>query len=155
WHSSVFLLLAGSMSMKTRSLCGVLAVLLCLGSYVRADTIMIDDLMDGNPIVTAGNQAAVTILAIGPEFVHFTYSSSQAALGSILSGTADFVEPGTGAFSDRLIITAVAGSNIFDVQFASDPAVLPGAPNGTFTEDGTFQSVIQFAQNGEVIDTYQ
>ena len=147
------------MTKRTSWLAVALALVLVLGGVgqpsVRADTIMIDDLTDGTPIVTAGNQAAVTILASGPEFVHFTYASSQTVTGSVLSGTVDLLEPGTGAFSDRLTITAVDGSNIFDVQFASDPALLPGSPDGTATENGNFQPLIGFSQGGVLIDTYQ
>jgi hypothetical protein len=143
---------------------GAHALLLMLVAYgmtlgsARADTIQIDDLGDGIPTVTAGNQAAITILASAPEFVHFTYASSENSLGTS-TRVRDLLEANT-SVSDRLVISANLGSNVLDVQFASDPQTLtipPGAAiDPSLTEDGTFQTLAQYF-NGHAtpVDIYQ
>jgi hypothetical protein len=119
----------------------ILAALGMMLGTARADAVRIDDLLDGNPIVTADNSASLVILGIGSEFVHFTFQEPVAAAATT-TNYRDFLDPG-GAVSDRVIFAATAGSALLDVQFASDPFLLPIPPNGInlgpLVEDGTFQ----------------
>ncbi|HEV3256989.1 MAG TPA: PEP-CTERM sorting domain-containing protein [Gemmataceae bacterium] len=148
--------------MKLLTRLGVQALLtlaaagMTLGS-ARADLIQIDDLGEGFPTVTAGIPAAVNILAIGNDFVHFTYTSLPAGVtGPFYT---DMLEA-DGTLSDRIIFTVQTGSPIIDVQFASDPNALPQPATGhiaTFTENGHYQTVGVYrdTNTGQPIDTYQ
>jgi len=112
--------------------------------------VRIDDLTD-TPSVTlqfAPLNLAPTILpdTVG-EFLHFTLPVSpiQLSTTSYSDLFEDFVG---GTLSDRFLLTYVAGSNIVDVKFASDPATIilpPGASNFVNrVEDGTSQFVGPF-----------
>jgi PEP-CTERM motif len=113
----------------------------------QADTVRIDDLLDGVPVVTADNPAQLVILAATAEFVHFTFTEPVAA-GVTTTDYKDFLETDN-SVSDRIIFTATAGSNVLDVQFSSDPLLLPIPPNGfnlgPVLEDGTFQLAVTYS----------
>jgi hypothetical protein len=152
--------------MKWLTQLGALA-LLVLGAFgmlpggARADLIQIDDLLDGNPVVTVrDNPGGLTITAIGPESVSFNFASSRVNTVSTQTAYVDLLDPGGSTTSDRFIITATSGSNILNVTFGSDPLLPAIPPNGVnagpLTEDGTFQQVIQyFGGSTTAIDTFQ
>src|SRR5499427_10294642 len=115
-----------------------------------ATPVNIDDLTD-TPSVTlqfAPLNLAPTILPdTAGEFLHFTLPVSPIQL-SVTSYSDLFEDFIGGTLSDRFLLTYVAGSNIVDVKFASDPATIilpPGASNFVNrVEDGTFQFVGPF-----------
>jgi hypothetical protein len=127
----------------------------------RADLIQIDDLADGNPVVTArDNPAGITILSIGPESVSFNFTSTQVNTAGTSTAYVDLLDGDGTTISDRFIITATNGSNVLNVVFGSDaslPAIPPNGSNrGPITENGNFQQVIQyFGGSSTAVDTFQ
>ena len=136
-----------------------LAMTTAICRNVEADTIRIDDVAEGVPIVTATtNPGAITIVSSGPQFVHFTFASTRFDTGPTDTAVRDLLESG-GSVSDRIIITATNGSNNVDLVFGSDP-VLPSVPPGvrilpSLPEDGTFQQVLlYFGGTATPVDTF-
>ena len=129
------------------ALVGLLSGISWAGAVIN---VRIDDLTD-TPSVTlqfAPPSLAPTILPdTAGEFLHFTLPVSPIQL-SVTSYSDLFEDFVGGTLSDRFLLTYVAGSNIVDVKFASDPATIilpPGASNFVNrVEDGTFQFVGPF-----------
>jgi hypothetical protein len=124
----------------------------------RADFIRIDDSKNGNPVITTDNSAALTIITISPEFVHFTFKESVAA--SVTNTSFRDLLESDGSVSDRFIITQTQGSPVLDLRFGSDPQLLliqppPGATQLTsLSEDGTFQQVFKFVSSEAQATSY-
>ncbi len=125
----------------------------------RADIIDISDFGDGIPTVASNSGTGISILANGPEFVHFTYASQQTNGASTATFVQDLLEADR-SVSDRFIITQTNGSNLLDIQFYSDPGI-PPIPQGavvldSFPEDGSFQTVfLYFGGGAQATDNFR
>ena len=108
-------------------------------------TVIIDDFTE-TASATINGTPATLLPDSTAEFLHFNVPLSAAATnaGSV---SQDLLEPGSGAFSDRLFSTVVAvGDLVNPVFFCSDPAASQ-CPQGVtaiipaITENGTFQTL--------------
>jgi hypothetical protein len=134
----------------------------------KADIISIDDSTEGVVTVTAMTNSGVPLtdrIVImndsSGEFLHFTFTSNVAA-DSTATFSTDILEPasdpdGGGSLSDRIFISQIEDSAVYEVQFGSDPATVPtgGTMFPNVTEDGTFQVVAMTTVNGQVNDVYR
>jgi hypothetical protein len=125
------------------------------GPVVADHNIDIDDRTSS--IVVTDNGGPVTLLPdSNDEFVHFTVIVAT-VFGTIQSVSVDLVEPGTLAFSDRLLLSATPGSSVIDAKFASDnpTAVPPGAVVlSPVVETGDFQGLLLVTGNGRNLASF-
>jgi hypothetical protein len=124
--------------------------------------INIDDLTEGVPTVSQSGTTIVPLVIQGdsaPDFLHFTFNYFAAGANQAGTYSSDLLEPLTNVLSDRFLLTLIAGSVVWDIQFDSRDVILlplgtrPGGQPPT-VENGQFQALFFASGGGEDLSIF-